>query len=61
MVINANRGCKACSGLLYEVNHAVREQYGIPILTIDCDVLDPRFFSESQMDTRLDAFLETLG
>jgi benzoyl-CoA reductase/2-hydroxyglutaryl-CoA dehydratase subunit BcrC/BadD/HgdB len=61
MVINANRGCKACSGLLYEVNHCVREKYDIPILTIDCDVFDPRFFSESQMDTRVEAFLETLG
>jgi len=60
MVINTNRGCKACSGLLYEVNHAVRERHGIPVLTIDCDVLDPRFFSEGQIETRVDAFLETL-
>lgn len=53
------RGCRH----LVSLNYLLRDifnQHGIPFLEIDCDCIDHRDFSFSQLQTRLDAFSELL-
>jgi benzoyl-CoA reductase/2-hydroxyglutaryl-CoA dehydratase subunit BcrC/BadD/HgdB len=41
-----------------DIMRIVREKTGIPVLMIEADMVDPRSFSESQIETRIDAFME---
>ena len=53
------RGCRH----LVSLNYLLRDifnTHGIPFLEIDCDCIDHRDFSFSQIQTRLDAFSELL-
>jgi benzoyl-CoA reductase/2-hydroxyglutaryl-CoA dehydratase subunit BcrC/BadD/HgdB len=38
----------------------VQDKRDIPVLMIEADMLDARRFSESQVETRIDAFMEML-
>jgi benzoyl-CoA reductase/2-hydroxyglutaryl-CoA dehydratase subunit BcrC/BadD/HgdB len=38
----------------------VRKKTGIPVLMLEADMVDPRNFSLSQADTRIDAFMEII-
>ncbi len=38
----------------------LRRKFGIKSLLIDGDSVDPRFFSERQVTTRIEAFMEAL-
>jgi benzoyl-CoA reductase/2-hydroxyglutaryl-CoA dehydratase subunit BcrC/BadD/HgdB len=38
----------------------VMKEFGIPSLIIEADQVDERNFSESQVETRIDAFMETI-
>ena len=38
----------------------VQKEKGIPCLMIEADMLDARNFSESQIETRIDAFMEII-
>ena len=41
-----------------DIMQIVREKTGIPVLMIEADMVDPRSFSESQIETRIEAFME---
>jgi benzoyl-CoA reductase/2-hydroxyglutaryl-CoA dehydratase subunit BcrC/BadD/HgdB len=41
-----------------DIMQIVRQQTGIPVLMIEADMVDPRSFSQSQVETRIDAFME---
>src|SRR3989339_77399 len=59
-VMHSNRSCKPYSfGQMY-IMRIVREKTGIPVLMIEADMTDPRSFSESQVETRIDAFMEII-
>jgi len=60
MVLHSNRSCKPYSFGQYDIERAVRKKCGIPTLMIEADMADGRNFSESQIDTRIDAFMELL-
>jgi benzoyl-CoA reductase/2-hydroxyglutaryl-CoA dehydratase subunit BcrC/BadD/HgdB len=38
----------------------VAERRGLPTLMIEADMVDSRAFSESQVETRIDAFMEMI-
>jgi benzoyl-CoA reductase/2-hydroxyglutaryl-CoA dehydratase subunit BcrC/BadD/HgdB len=38
----------------------VRKKTGLPVLMIEADMVDPGNFSQSQVDTRIDAFMEII-
>jgi benzoyl-CoA reductase/2-hydroxyglutaryl-CoA dehydratase subunit BcrC/BadD/HgdB len=38
----------------------VMKELKIPTLMLEADMVDERSFSESQIETRIDAFMETL-
>jgi benzoyl-CoA reductase/2-hydroxyglutaryl-CoA dehydratase subunit BcrC/BadD/HgdB len=59
-VMHSNRSCKPYSFGQYDIQRIVREKRGIPTLIIEADIVDQRAFSESQVETRIDAFMEML-
>jgi len=60
LVIHSNRSCKPYSFGQYDIRKIVERERGIPGLVIEADMVDPRSFSESQVETRIDAFMELL-
>ena len=60
LVMHSNRSCKPYSFGQMDIMKIVREKAGIPVLMIEADMVDPRSFSQSQIDTRIDAFMEML-
>ena len=60
LVMHSNRSCKPYSLGQYDIQRIVQEKRGIPTLMIEADMTDARNFSESQIDTRIDAFMELL-
>jgi len=59
-VMHSNRSCKPYSFGQMDIMKIVREKTGIPVLMIEADMVDPRSFSQSQVDTRIDAFMEII-
>ncbi len=55
-----NRSCKAVTFAIPEIRKIITERTGIPALVFESDMGDPRFYSEAQIKTRLEAYLETL-
>ncbi len=60
LVIHSNRSCKPYSFGQLDIQRIVREKRGVPSLMIEADMVDERFFSESQIATRIDAFMEVV-
>ena len=59
-VMHSNRSCKPYSFGQMDIMKIVREKTGIPVLMIEADMTDPRSFSQSQVETRIDAFMEII-
>ncbi|AAB89297.1 MULTISPECIES: 2-hydroxyacyl-CoA dehydratase subunit D [Archaeoglobus] len=55
-VIHSNRSCKPYSFGQYELQKMIE----VPSVIIEADMVDSRTFSEAQVETRLEAFLEML-
>ena len=60
-VMHSNRSCKPYSFGQMDIMKIVRDKAGIPVLMIEADMVDPRNFSQSQIETRIDAFMEILN
>jgi len=60
-VMHSNRSCKPYSLGQYDIQRAVQEERGIPSVIIESHMVDERSFSESQAETRIDAFMEILN
>ena len=60
LVMHSNRSCKPYSLGQYDIARIVQEKRGLPTLIIEANMTDARSFSESQIDTRIDAFMEFL-
>ena len=59
-VLHSNRSCKPYSLGQYDIQKIIQKERGIPTLLIEADMVDERNFSESQIETRIDAFMENL-
>lgn len=55
-----NRSCKAVSFAVYQLKEMFSEMLGTPTIIFEADMGDQRFYAEAQLNTRLEAFLETL-
>ncbi|MBI5529369.1 MAG: 2-hydroxyacyl-CoA dehydratase [Deltaproteobacteria bacterium] len=53
-------GCRQGTGARGLVQEALKKD-GIPVLNLEVDCIDPRNFSEGQLRTRLQAFVETIA
>ncbi len=60
MVMHSNRSCKPYSFGQYDIARMVQERLNIPCLMIESHMVDERSFSESQTETRIDAFMEVI-
>jgi bcr-type benzoyl-CoA reductase subunit B len=60
LVMHSNRSCKPYSFGQLDIQRIVREERGLPSLMIEADMVDERYFSESQIATRIDAFMEVV-
>ena len=61
IVLHSSWSCRAyCIGQV-DLKNIVYEKLGLPGLIIDSDMADARHFSEAQIHTRIDAFIETLA
>jgi len=60
VVMHSNRSCKPYSLGQYDIQRIVMEERNIPCLIIEADMVDERNFSESQVATRIDAFMEMI-
>jgi len=58
--MHSNRSCKPYSLGQYDIQRIVEKERGIPSLMIEADMVDERSFSESQVATRIDAFMEVI-
>jgi len=59
-VLHSNRSCKPYSFGQLDIQRIVEKEKGIPCLMIEADMVDERSFSESQISTRIDAFMEII-
>jgi benzoyl-CoA reductase/2-hydroxyglutaryl-CoA dehydratase subunit BcrC/BadD/HgdB len=60
VVMHSNRSCKPYSLGQYDIQKIIQKKRGIPTLLLEADMVDERSFSESQIETRIDAFMEVL-
>jgi bcr-type benzoyl-CoA reductase subunit B len=60
LIMHSNRSCKPYSLGQYDIQKMVMKELHIPTLMLEADMVDERSFSESQIETRIDAFMETL-
>ncbi len=59
-VMHSNRSCKPYSFGQFDIKRIVETKANIPVLMLEADMLDPRAFSQSQIETRIDAFMEII-
>lgn len=60
IILHSNMSCRpSCTGMI-ELKNAIQKDKGIPVWLMDCDMNDPRVFSEEQMKTRMESFIELL-
>jgi benzoyl-CoA reductase/2-hydroxyglutaryl-CoA dehydratase subunit BcrC/BadD/HgdB len=60
LVIHSNRSCKPYSLGQYDIQRIIYERTGIPSVVIEADMTDARAYSDAQVRTRVEAFMETL-
>ncbi|HDP80251.1 MAG TPA: 2-hydroxyacyl-CoA dehydratase [Spirochaetes bacterium] len=60
LVMHSNRSCKPYSLGQYDIQKMLQHDPGIPSLIIEADMVDERNFTESQIETRIDAFMEII-
>jgi benzoyl-CoA reductase/2-hydroxyglutaryl-CoA dehydratase subunit BcrC/BadD/HgdB len=60
LVMHSNRSCKPYSLGQYDIQKIIQRKSAIATVIIEADMVDERSFAESQIDTRIDAFMELL-
>ncbi|MBN2534903.1 MAG: 2-hydroxyacyl-CoA dehydratase [Spirochaetales bacterium] len=60
VIIHKDNSCKPQSLPQQELHNLIRGKLGVPCLTINADSADMRYFSQEQVTTRIEAFLENL-
>jgi benzoyl-CoA reductase subunit B len=60
LVIHSVKSCRLFSAGQGDMREYFTKELGIPTLLIESDIEDPRYFSEAQLRTRIDAFFESL-
>ncbi|UCE08907.1 MAG: 2-hydroxyacyl-CoA dehydratase [bacterium] len=58
VVMHSNRSCKPYSLGQYDLQKMIRDRLNIPTIILEADMVDERNFSESQVESRIDAFME---
>jgi len=56
----AHIGCRQACALIRSMKDALKERVGIPMIALDCDIIDPSLSSGEEMRSKLDGFFEML-
>jgi bcr-type benzoyl-CoA reductase subunit B len=59
-IMHSNRSCKPYSIGMYRLQEEVTRRTGLPGVVIEADQNDPRVYSDAQVETRLEAFIEAM-
>jgi benzoyl-CoA reductase/2-hydroxyglutaryl-CoA dehydratase subunit BcrC/BadD/HgdB len=59
-IMHSNRSCKPYSVGMYRLQDEVSKLTGKPGVVIEADQNDPRVYSDAQVETRLEAFIESM-
>jgi benzoyl-CoA reductase/2-hydroxyglutaryl-CoA dehydratase subunit BcrC/BadD/HgdB len=59
-VLHNYRSCRRFCATQYELKEALTAATGVPGVVFDADAFDSRYFSEGQVNTRIEAFMEAL-
>ena len=60
-IMHSNRSCKPYSVGMYHMQKELSQLTGKPGVVIEADQNDPRVYSDSQVETRLEAFIESMA
>ena len=60
LILHANLSCRPSSAGLQDLKAAIEKKAKIPVLILNCDMDNPRAYSEGQIRTRIDAFIEMM-
>jgi benzoyl-CoA reductase/2-hydroxyglutaryl-CoA dehydratase subunit BcrC/BadD/HgdB len=60
LIIHSNRSCKPYSLGQFDIQRIILNKTGIPGLVLEADMTDSRVYSDAQVKTRIEAFMETL-
>ena len=60
-IMHSNRSCKPYSVGMYRLQQEVSKLTGKPGVVIEADQNDPRAYSDAQVETRLEAFIESMS
>jgi benzoyl-CoA reductase/2-hydroxyglutaryl-CoA dehydratase subunit BcrC/BadD/HgdB len=60
LIIHSNRSCKPYSLGQYDIQRIILESMGVIGLVLEADMTDARVYSDAQIKTRVEAFMETL-
>jgi benzoyl-CoA reductase/2-hydroxyglutaryl-CoA dehydratase subunit BcrC/BadD/HgdB len=58
--MHSNRSCKPYSLGMYSLQNDLTKLTGKPGVVIEADQNDPRVYSDAQVETRLEAFIESM-
>ena len=61
VILHANMSCRPSAAGLQDVKVELEKRTKKPVLILTCDMIDPRVFSEGQVRTRIDAFIEMMA
>jgi benzoyl-CoA reductase/2-hydroxyglutaryl-CoA dehydratase subunit BcrC/BadD/HgdB len=61
VVLHSDRSCKPYSVGQYDLKDALIRDLGVRVAIIEADHADPRQFADEQIETRLQAFMESFG
>ena len=61
VVLHSDRSCKPYSVGQYDLKDELTARLGVRVAVIEADHADPRQFAEEQIETRLQAFMESFG
>ena len=61
IILLSSRSCKATSINNLIIHRILRDKYGIPSVVIEADHTDHRDYSDTEVKTKLDTFMEILG
>lgn len=60
VILHENMSCRpSCTGMI-DLKNAIQRDKGIPVLILQCDMNDPRAYSEEQIKTRIEGFIELM-
>lgn len=56
----AHIGCRQACALIRSMKDALKDKVGIPMIALDCDIIDPSLSPGEEMRNKLEGFFEML-